>query len=86
MKPKYQLLGKHSSSEYEQTKYLMECFNRYGANVVIEVDENGDVLDGHLRLKIAKELGIDYILSTFSWMDEPQKNAMFVELTLNEGN
>lgn len=54
----YQLLPPLTEDEYESLK---ADIRERGVLVAIEFDENGDVLDGHHRLRIAHELGItDY--------------------------
>ena len=52
---KYQLFDDLDTDSYEKLK---ESIREKGVLVPIETDEFGEVLDGHHRLKICKELGI----------------------------
>lgn len=54
-RPFYQLLPDLTPEEYEALKASIAS---HGILVPIEVDEQGNVLDGHHRLKAAKELGL----------------------------
>lgn len=54
-RPFYQLLPDLTPEEYEALKASIAV---HGILVPIEVDEQGHVLDGHHRLKAAKELGL----------------------------
>ena len=53
---KYQVMSDMAQDEYDALK---EDIAERGVMVPIEFDENGNVLDGHHRLKICAELGID---------------------------
>ena len=54
----YQVMRDLTSAEYEELKADIK---ERGVKVAIELDEDGNVLDGHHRLKICQELGItDY--------------------------
>lgn len=55
MKAKYQVMRDLTSEEYRELK--KDIADR-GVMVPIEFDEDGNVLDGHNRLKICEELGI----------------------------
>jgi plasmid maintenance system antidote protein VapI len=52
----YQVMPDMAQDEYDALK---EDIAERGVMVPIEFDENGNVLDGHHRLKICAELGID---------------------------
>lgn len=51
----YQLLPPLADDDYERLKADIAV---RGVMVAVEFDEDGNVLDGHHRLRIAKELGI----------------------------
>ena len=69
----YQVMPPLSDDEYLELKTDIQ--NR-GVMVPIEFDENGNVLDGHHRLRICKELGItDYPKIVRSGMSEEQKRT-----------
>lgn len=53
---KYQVAPPLNSSERNMLK---ESINRFGILVPVEYDEDGNVLDGHHRVEIARELGIE---------------------------
>jgi hypothetical protein len=55
-KPKYQLLPPLSEAEFEA---LREDIAVQGVLIPIDVDEHGDILDGHHRKQACDELGID---------------------------
>jgi len=57
MAEKYQLLGKLRPEEYVA---LEADIRERGVQVPVEVDEEGNVLDGHHRVEIAKRLGKPY--------------------------
>jgi len=67
----YQVMPEMAQEEYEALK---EDIAERGVMVPIEFDENGNVLDGHHRLKICVELGIeDYPKIIRTGMSEPEK-------------
>ena len=68
---KYQVMPDMAQDEYEALK---EDIAERGVMVPIEFDEDGNVLDGHHRLKICTELGIeDYPKIVRSGMSEAEK-------------
>ena len=70
---KYQLLPPLSQDEYESLK---EDVAKMGVLVPIEFDEEGKVLDGHHRIKVCRELGIDeYPRITREFKNEEEKQA-----------
>jgi DNA-binding Lrp family transcriptional regulator len=67
----YQVMPKMAQEEYEALK---EDIAERGVMVPIEFDENGNVLDGHHRLEICVELGInDYPKIIREGMSEAEK-------------
>jgi len=67
----YQVMPDMAQEEYEALK---EDIAERGVMVPIEFDEQGNVLDGHHRLKICVELGIeDYPKIIRTGMSEPAK-------------
>ncbi len=69
----YQLLPPLSEEEYEALK---ESIREKGVLVAVEVDEFGVVLDGHHRVQIATELGIEYPTNVRSGLDEAAKRSL----------
>ena len=67
----YQVMPDLSNEEYQELK--SDIFSR-GVMIPIEFDENGNVLDGHHRLKICEELKIiDYPKVIRAGMSETEK-------------
>lgn len=54
---KYQILPDLTEQEYEELKTDIEA---RGVMVPVEYDEDGNILDGHHRVKICEELGIKW--------------------------
>jgi hypothetical protein len=76
----YQLLPPLTDEEYGALK---EDIRQNGIIVPVIVDENGVVLDGHHRVKIAKELGItDYDVKIRRYEDEDGKIEDAIKLNL----
>jgi len=70
---KYQVMPDMAQEEYDALK--ADITDR-GVMIPIEFDENGNILDGHHRLKICEELGItDYPKIIRSGMDEMEKRT-----------
>jgi len=68
---KYQVMPDMAQDEYEALK---EDIAERGVMIPIKFDEDGNVLDGHHRLKICAELGIeDYPKIVRSGMSETEK-------------
>ena len=69
----YQVMPPRSGEEYSELKSDIQ---KRGVMVPIEFDEDGNVLDGHHRLKICEELGItDYPKIVRTGMSEEQKRT-----------
>src|SRR5947207_1133594 len=69
-----------TAADYAALKYDIQ---RHGILVPIELDENGEVLDGHNRMKIAEELGItDYPTVVRSFPSEQHKELHVIALNL----
>lgn len=75
----YQLLPDLAADDYER---LRADIRERGVLVPIEVDEHGNVLDGHHRKRIADELGIDCPSVTRIGMAEHEKRLHAVALNL----
>ena len=60
---------------------LRESINRWGVIVPIVVDQNGQVIDGHHRQRIARELGVDYGVQQIEVGSEDDARA--IAATLN---
>ncbi|QBP12300.1 hypothetical protein DDF84_021350 [Cupriavidus metallidurans] len=54
-RPKYQVMPELSDEQYAE---LRESIRQHGVLVPVDLDECGDILDGHHRQRIAKELGV----------------------------
>jgi N6-adenosine-specific RNA methylase IME4/DNA-binding CsgD family transcriptional regulator len=68
---KYHLLPGLSADEYKE---LREDIIQRGVKVPIEIDEHGNILDGHHRVKICKELGLaDYPTVIRAGMSDSEK-------------
>jgi DNA modification methylase len=77
----YQLLPSLSTEEYEALKLDIKA---RGVQVPIEFDERGNVLDGHHRLKICRELGIkNYPSIIRAGLTEQQKRVHVRALNLH---
>lgn len=77
---KYQLLPALSTDEYERLRADIEA---HGIRQPIELDENGDVLDGHHRKAIAFKLGIDCPSVEVVLKSEVAKRAYVLRVNLN---
>lgn len=75
----FQLFPDLRPDEYEALK--ADIAER-GVLVPIEVDQNGQVLDGHHRLKIAGELGIDAPTVQREFADDDARTAHVIALNL----
>lgn len=75
----YQLLPELSAEDYAR---LRADIAQRGVLVPVEVDENGTVLDGHHRQRIAAELGIDCPTVVRAGMAEHEKRLHAVALNL----
>lgn len=69
----YQLLPPLSDEEYEALK---ESIRQEGIHIPVEVDEDGNILDGHHRARIALELGIEYPTNVRVGLTEVQKRSL----------
>lgn len=76
----YQLLPSLSVEDYQR---LRDSIAERGVLVPIDVDENGAILDGHHRSRIAAELGIDCPRTVRGGMAEHEKRLHAVALNLD---
>ena len=67
MSDRYQLLPPLTDAEYQA---LRDDIAVHGVLVAVVYDQHGDIIDGHHRVKIARELGIDYPTKTVEIEDE----------------
>jgi ParB/Sulfiredoxin domain len=79
LKDTYQLLPPLSAEEYEALKADIAA---RGILVPVEYDEDGNILDGHHRVKIADELGITYPRLIRPFPDEEAKVEHVLALNL----
>jgi ParB-like chromosome segregation protein Spo0J len=71
---KYQLMPDLTDEEYESLKASVKA---NGVDVPVEYDENGNVLDGHHRVRICQELGItDFPKKVISGLTEDEKVSL----------
>lgn len=66
----YQLLPDLTIEEYGE---LRDDIREHGIRVPVDVDENGNVLDGHHRVRIAEELGYDYDTRVVEGLTDEEK-------------
>jgi site-specific DNA-methyltransferase (adenine-specific) len=66
----------------EARQALAEDIRRHGVLVAVEVDEEGNVLDGHHRVELAGEQGIDYPVVVRSGMSETERVEHALRLNL----
>jgi ParB-like chromosome segregation protein Spo0J len=75
----YQFLPSLSLDEYEA---LRESIRKYGVIQPVIVDEKGTVIDGYHRVKVCKELGIDYPTKVIEGLLEEEKENLSVSLNI----
>lgn len=68
----YQLLPPLTDEEYESLK---QSIIETGVQVAVEVDEYGNVIDGHHRVRICEELGLEYPTHVTSGLTEQEKRS-----------
>ncbi len=78
-KAKYQLLGKLKPEEYDALKADIQ---ERGVQVPIEVDSEGNVLDGHNRVEIADAEGVSYEKIVRHFESEEEKREHVIKLNL----
>jgi len=78
--PIYQVMPNLTIEEYED---LRESIRTHGVLVPIEVDERGDILDGHHRAAACDELGITYPTVVREGLDENAKLRHVLTLNLD---
>jgi site-specific DNA-methyltransferase (adenine-specific) len=66
----------------EARQALAEDIRRHGVLVAVEVDEEGNVLDGHHRVELAAELGIEYPVVVRTGMSETERVEHALRLNL----
>jgi len=77
---KYQFLPELTPEEYEALK---DDIRTNGVQIPVEIDENGNILDGYHRVKICNELGIDYPKNIRSGLSEKEKIEFAIRINLN---
>ena len=78
-KQSYQVMPELSSEDY---RLLYDDMAHYGQRCPIDVDENGATLDGHHRLKICRELGIEPILRVVRGLEDREKREFAIAVNL----
>ena len=66
----------------EARRALAEDIKRHGVLVAVEVDEDGNVLDGYHRVELAGELGIEYPVVVRAGMSETERVEHALRLNL----
>ncbi len=79
MKP-YQVMPDLTPEEYEALKADIQA---NGVQIPIDVDEEGNILDGHHRARICQELGIDYLKNVRLGLTEEEKIEFALRINLN---
>lgn len=69
----YQLLPPLTEEEYDS---LRESILEQGVLVPIEVDEDGNIIDGHHRAKICRELDIDFPTNIRGGLTDQEKRSL----------
>ena len=76
---KYQLFGPLRDEEFAA---LEADILKRGVQVAVEVDEDGDTLDGHHRKAIAEKHGLPYPKVTRHFATEAEKREHVIKLNL----
>lgn len=76
----YQLLPPLSDAELQE---LATSINEHGVMVPVLVDEDGVVIDGHHRQRIADDLGIDYPVVQRADLSDADKRTLALSLNLH---
>jgi hypothetical protein len=77
--PKYQIMPPLTMGEYSELRADIQV---RGVQVAVEYDDDGHILDGHHRVQICKELGIDWPRVTRSGLSEDEKFTHARQLNL----
>lgn len=77
---RYQLFPALSPSEFAELE--SDILNR-GVMVSVEIDEDGEILDGHHRVEICTKHGLEYPTVTRTFSDEIDKRLHVYELNLD---
>lgn len=67
----------------EEYRALEASIREHGVQVPILVDENGVIIDGHHRSKVADELGIDCPTEVRAGLADPEKVALSISLNID---
>lgn len=76
----YQTMPPLSADEFDSLK---QSIRADGVTVPVIVDEAGNIIDGHHRAMVCRELGIDFPSRTVAGLSEQEKLAMSVSLNIN---
>jgi len=76
----YQFLPSLSLDEYEA---LRESIREKGVIEAVITDENGNIIDGHHRVKACAELGIEYPTRVIEGLSEEEKQDLSLELNMH---
>lgn len=67
----------------EEYSNLEQSIRDHGIQVPVLVDEDGVVIDGHHRQKIAQQLGLDCPTETRNGMSESEKRSLSISLNID---
>lgn len=76
---RYQVMPPLSPDEYQE---LYDSIKSEGVHEPVHIDEDGVIIDGHHRSKIAKELGIPCPVITHDGLSESKKRSLAFTLNL----
>jgi hypothetical protein len=76
----YQIMPELTKTEYEDLK---NDIKKHGIHMPVMVDEQGNVLDGYHRQKIAEELRLNYRTEVVSGLDEQEKRSFARRVNLH---
>ncbi len=79
MTPRYQVLPDLAADDFARLKASIA---ERGVEVPVMVDDDGEILDGHNRAKIADSLGIEYPKTVRAGLAPHEKRLLAVELNL----
>ncbi len=65
---------------------LVASIQRFGVLVPVVKDQDGNLLDGHHRSRIADELGVDYRVDRVIVTDDEEREAIIATLNLDRGH
>jgi ParB-like chromosome segregation protein Spo0J len=77
---KYQFYGPPTDAGYA---LLRDSITDEGVIVAVLIDEDGEIIDGHQRAKIAQELGIEYPTRLLAGLTDEKKERKALGANVN---